>query len=67
MGTQEPVNVSSPDHNYANGLPIYGVHLCAYPEFEFVPVKPGDTWSQLFPNERGAWKWLSALTELILS
>lgn len=41
--------------------------LCLYyPEFEFVPVKPGDTWSQLFPNERGAWKWLSALTELIL-
>lgn len=30
----------------------YGAHLCSYPEFRCIHIKPGDTWGKLFPNER---------------
>ena len=30
----------------------YGAHLCGYDEFRCVPVKRGDSWKKLFPNQR---------------
>jgi lipoprotein-anchoring transpeptidase ErfK/SrfK len=30
----------------------YGANLCSYPEFHCIHIKPSDTWTTLFPNER---------------
>ncbi len=30
----------------------YGSHLCGYPGFKCVKIKPGDTWARLFPKLR---------------
>ncbi|AAO89620.1 L,D-transpeptidase [Coxiella burnetii] len=40
-----------PDVNYEESR-YYGAHLCAYSEFTCIAVKPGDTWTKLFPNKR---------------
>lgn len=66
LGIQEPVNVSSSDYKLCERALLWCTSFCAYPKFEFVPVKPGDTWSQLFPPMSASVKWLSALTEPIL-
>ncbi len=35
-----------------NPAPLYGQELCSNPNYVCMPVKPGDTWIELWPNPR---------------